>query len=79
MSDKEHRAFNCPVLGGIAQIQLENIYLKADELPQPKLLRTNFTDCANKYDCGIGRQVSQGSWIFDWDRCPAYTNFNKRG
>lgn len=74
----ERQRFNCPVLGGVALITITKRYIKTDEMPQPQLRATEFTDCANCLQCGIATQVTSGSYTFDWDACPAYTSINKR-
>lgn len=79
MNKTERQRFDCPVLGGVAQIQITKRYLTAAQLPQPQLMKTEFTNCANKLQCGIATEVSPGNWTFDWDKCPAYTSLNKSG
>jgi hypothetical protein len=72
MNKIELRRFDCPVLGGVALIQITKRYRTAAQLPQPQLARIDFTDCANSLQCGIATEVSYGNWTFDWDKCPAY-------
>ena len=72
MKKTERRRFDCPVLGGVAPIQITKRYRTAARLPQPQLGRIDFTDCANSLQCGIATEVSYGNWAFDWDKCPAY-------
>jgi len=71
MNKTERRRFDCPVLGGVALIQIIKRYQTAAQLPQPRLVRIDFTDCANSLQCGISTEVSYGNWTPDWDKCPA--------
>ena len=59
-------------IGRRTTIQIIKRYRAAAQLPQPQLVKIDFTSCANSLQCGIATEVSYGNWTFDWDRCPAY-------
>jgi len=80
MFDKiESQQFDCPVLGGVALIQIRRQYVQADEMPTPELLKTVFTNCRDKLECGIARPSGPRSYTFDWSLCPAHSTLNSRG
>ena len=76
MNKIEYRNFNCPILGGVARIKITHHYLEADQLPQPTLTHSAFTDCANKLQCGIRFHRSAQSIGFKWQCCPAHPDYD---
>jgi hypothetical protein len=78
MERKDRQSFNCPVLGGVALIEITKRYTVVDQLPQPLLSGTDFTGCANVLQCGIARQTSPGIFVPDWTLCPAHPDFKGR-
>jgi hypothetical protein len=80
MPDKiESQQFDCPVLGGVALIQIRHEYIKVDEMPAPELHKSVFTNCRNKLECGIARPSGPRSYTFDWSLCPAHSTWNSKG
>lgn len=77
MNTTHNERFNCPVLGGVATIQITRRYMKSDEMPSPVLQRTEFSNCANLMQCGIAPRVGN-SFVPDWNKCPAWVGYNKK-
>jgi len=78
MSKTERLRYTCPVLGGVALVHITTRYSRSDEMAQPIAHEPEFTDCDNKLQCGIAKQVSYGSWTFEWGQCPAFVGANRK-
>lgn len=79
MNRSETKTFPCPVLKGVALIQITKRYLVADQLPQPQLRRTDFTNCNSSLVCGVvATEQSPGNFSLKWDDCPAHLAYNRR-
>lgn len=66
--------FNCPVLGGIANLTIIEMYSKVEQLP-PVHKGNHLENCTHKDVCGI-KIPGNG---YDWVRCPAYVTLSKGG
>jgi hypothetical protein len=76
MNRTEHQRYNCPVLGGVALIQITKRYLTSDEMPQPILRSTEFTNCRDMLRCGIAKRTGN-VFIPNWTLCPAHPTYKK--
>lgn len=74
----EWQKFDCPVLGGVAVIQITHKYMKADEMPAPQYLRSDFSDCRNKLQCSVAIPTASG-YMFDWPKCAGRSTLKTRG
>ena len=77
MSQTRHRVetFQCPRLKGVAYITIEELYMKADEMPEPELMRQSFRNCEQKMYCGIMERTGN-SYRPRWNMCPAHPKFD---
>lgn len=79
MNHIERRSYDCPVLGRVALIQITKRYLTTNQMPQPILRATEFTDCNSSLVCGVvATEQSPGNFSLKWDDCPAHQAYNKR-
>lgn len=79
---KAQAAFSCNVLGTKLNKQAETViiqviqkYITNQQSLGELYLGQSFVDCPKKDDCGIYRQLADGSWDYDWKLCPAKQNF----
>lgn len=79
MNRTETQRYNCPVLKGVAFIQITKRYLMVNEMPQPVLRTTEFTNCNSSLVCGVvATEQSPGNYALKWDDCPAHQAYYKR-
>jgi hypothetical protein len=79
MNRTETKSYPCSILKGVALIQITKRYLVSDQLSQPQLRSTEFSNCNSSMRCGVvATETSPGNFSLKWDDCPAHQAYNKR-